>query len=82
MNKFIETNLCNFSEREKLSEREQLWQQVEELAKSNPVWEKMIGQMERIDLTTKESNDYMVDGEPLKIENINKISREVYFRNY
>lgn len=70
----------NFSEREKLTEREQLWRQLEELAKNNPVWEKMIGQMERIDLASKVTDDYLLDGEELKIENIDQLSREVYYK--
>uniref|UniRef100_A0A336LQY6 Serine/threonine protein phosphatase 2A regulatory subunit n=1 Tax=Culicoides sonorensis TaxID=179676 RepID=A0A336LQY6_CULSO len=75
------------NEHEKLTEREQLWRQVEDLAKSNPIWEKMIGQMERIDLSSKDnsSNDdeYLGDGNALKIESIDQITREVNVdRNY
>lgn len=32
-----------YSEREKLTHREELWQQVESLAKTNPEWPKIAG---------------------------------------
>lgn len=69
-----------------MTEREQLWRQVEDLAKSNPVWEKMIGQMERIDLSSKDnsSNDdeYLGDDNAIKIESIDHITREVDYIRY
>lgn len=68
-----------------MTERAQVWQQVEELAKNNPVWEKMIGQMERIDLSTKDnsSDDFnMADGDDLKIECLDEMTREVDYIHY
>ncbi|XP_063696736.1 serine/threonine-protein phosphatase 2A 56 kDa regulatory subunit gamma isoform-like [Culicoides brevitarsis] len=69
------------TEHEKLTEREQLWRQVEDLARSNPVWEQMIGQMERIDLSSKDNSrnddEYLGDGNAIKIESIDQMTREV-----
>jgi hypothetical protein len=48
---------CGFfflREREKLTQRDELWQQVEMLAKNNPEWQKVVGQMHVIDLSTTE----------------------------
>jgi serine/threonine-protein phosphatase 2A regulatory subunit B' len=66
-----------FSEREKMSQRDELWQQVEILAKNNPEWEKVIGQMQQIDLNTTEY-DYIMNGdEELSKDKIEEMSREV-----
>lgn len=70
-----------------MTERQQLWRQVEDLAKSNPIWEKMIGQMERIDLSSKDnsSNDeeYLGGGgNAIKIESIDQMTREVDYIRY
>jgi serine/threonine-protein phosphatase 2A regulatory subunit B' len=65
------------SEREKMSQRDELWQQVEMLAKNNPEWEKVIGQMQQIDLNTTEY-DYIMNGdEEMSKDKIEEMSREV-----
>lgn len=45
-------------EREKLSQREELWQQVESLARSNPEWPKIAGQLDSLSNSSCSQNDY------------------------
>ncbi|XP_018797729.1 PREDICTED: serine/threonine-protein phosphatase 2A 56 kDa regulatory subunit gamma isoform isoform X4 [Bactrocera latifrons] len=42
-------------EREKISQREELWMQVESLAKSNPEWPKMCGQMDNLSISSSQN---------------------------
>ncbi|XP_036232938.1 uncharacterized protein wrd isoform X2 [Bactrocera oleae] len=42
-------------EREKMSQREELWMQVESLAKSNPEWPKMCGQMDNLSISSSQN---------------------------
>lgn len=52
--------LCR--EHEKLSQREELWQQVESLAKSNPEWPKIAGQLNNLNnITLTNTNNSQTD---------------------
>ncbi|XP_054731608.1 serine/threonine-protein phosphatase 2A 56 kDa regulatory subunit gamma isoform isoform X3 [Anastrepha obliqua] len=42
-------------EREKMSQREELWMQVESLAKGNPEWPKMCGQMDNLSISSSQN---------------------------
>ncbi|XP_012157381.1 serine/threonine-protein phosphatase 2A 56 kDa regulatory subunit gamma isoform isoform X5 [Ceratitis capitata] len=42
-------------EREKMSQREELWMQVESLAKSNPEWPKLVGQMDNLSISSSQN---------------------------
>ncbi|XP_011176473.1 serine/threonine-protein phosphatase 2A 56 kDa regulatory subunit gamma isoform isoform X4 [Zeugodacus cucurbitae] len=42
-------------EREKMSQREELWMQVESLAKTNPEWPKMCGQMDNLSISSSQN---------------------------
>lgn len=44
---------CENREDQKLSQREELWQQVESLARNNPEWPKVVGQFSNMNLTVK-----------------------------
>ncbi|XP_019890631.1 serine/threonine-protein phosphatase 2A 56 kDa regulatory subunit gamma isoform isoform X3 [Musca domestica] len=53
-------------EREKMSQREGLWQQVESMAKSNPEWHKLCGQMDNLSISSSQ-NDYDDDNDNLDL---------------
>ncbi|XP_067641030.1 serine/threonine-protein phosphatase 2A 56 kDa regulatory subunit gamma isoform isoform X4 [Eurosta solidaginis] len=42
-------------EREKMSQREELWMQVESLAKTNPEWPKLCGQMDNLSISSSQN---------------------------
>lgn len=43
------------SEREKFAQREGLWQQVESMAKTNPDWTKIVGQMDSLSISSSQN---------------------------
>lgn len=43
------------SEREKFAQREGLWQQVESMAKTNPEWTKLVGQMDSLSISSSQN---------------------------
>uniref|UniRef100_A0A1I8NX19 Serine/threonine protein phosphatase 2A regulatory subunit n=1 Tax=Stomoxys calcitrans TaxID=35570 RepID=A0A1I8NX19_STOCA len=53
-------------EREKLSQREGLWQQVETMAKSNPDWTKICGQMDSLSISSSQ-NEFDQDNDNLDL---------------
>lgn len=38
-----------------MSQREELWQQVESLAKTNPEWPKVVGQMDSLSISSSQN---------------------------
>lgn len=53
-------------EREKMSQREGLWQQVETMAKSNPEWTKICGQMDSLSISSSQ-NEFDQDNDNLDL---------------
>lgn len=49
-------------EREKYAQREGLWQQVENMAKTNPEWTKVVGQMDSLSISSSQ-NEFDQDNE-------------------
>lgn len=68
----------DFREHEKLSQRQNLWQQVESLAKTNPEWPKLVGDSNRGVNMSNLQNDFeqIPDGE-LTYDKLEQESREV-----
>ena len=65
-------------EREKLNQREELWAQVESLAKNNPEWPKMIGLMESLSISSSQTDfDQIPDNCDLSYDKLEQESREV-----
>lgn len=60
----IFVSFCNFflREREKFAQREGLWQQVETMAKTNPEWTKIVGQMDSLSISSSQ-NEFDQDNE-------------------
>ncbi|XP_073827499.1 protein phosphatase regulatory B subunit well-rounded isoform X2 [Musca autumnalis] len=53
-------------EREKMSQREGLWQQVESMAKNNPEWHKICGQMDNLSISSSQ-NEFDDDNDNLDL---------------
>lgn len=68
-------------EREKLSQREEFWQQVENLARSKPEWQKLVGQMENLNIKStydlKNDFDQILDNCDLTYDQLEQESRDV-----
>lgn len=78
---FVFENIANlfFSEREKSSQREELWNQLEVLARqNNPDWQNVIDQMHQDDMASYGDSDYMEDNTLFLSDKMDQaISREV-----
>ncbi|XP_037922988.1 serine/threonine-protein phosphatase 2A 56 kDa regulatory subunit gamma isoform isoform X2 [Hermetia illucens] len=65
-------------EREKSSHREELWQQVESLAKNNPEWPRLIGQMDNLSISSSQNDfDQIPDNGELTYDKLEQESREI-----
>ncbi|KAL5274311.1 PPP2R5D family protein [Megaselia abdita] len=68
-------------EHEKLSQREEFWQQVENLARSKPEWQKLVGQMETLNIKSsydmKNDFDQILDNCDLTYDQLEQESRDV-----
>lgn len=71
-------NFRLYREREKSSHREELWQQVESLAKNNPEWPRLIGQMDNLSISSSQNDfDQIPDNGELTYDKLEQESREV-----
>ncbi|XP_059614116.1 serine/threonine-protein phosphatase 2A 56 kDa regulatory subunit gamma isoform isoform X1 [Phlebotomus argentipes] len=70
----------NQIEREKLTQREEIWQQVETLAKNNPEWSRVGVKIERysIDALARNEADDLIKAEKLTYDELEQESRDVH----
>ncbi|XP_055677656.1 serine/threonine-protein phosphatase 2A 56 kDa regulatory subunit gamma isoform isoform X1 [Lutzomyia longipalpis] len=70
----------NQIEREKLTQREEIWQQVETLAKNNPEWSRVSVKIEpySIDTLARNDADMLIKNEKLTYDELEKESRDIH----
>jgi hypothetical protein len=65
------------------AKREQVWQEIEELARrNNPQFESLMNQMEFLSISNQNNNDYTLNEDDYSGDSFNQFSKDVrYFLN-
>lgn len=70
--------VLNYRETEQYAKREEVWKEIEELArKNNPKFESLINQMEFLSISNQNNNDYNLNEDDYANEKYDQYSKDV-----